>query len=177
MTTTPPCAGCANCSTGYEKQNTRPEYKGSNWFSFLVPKTSGKKENKSEFIIDGVDIRTRLNPECSVKTETQLTDVNELFLTTSNLESMEAPNHLNIRLGSAKVPTMDWIQDSWSRTADELSSTILNTKLSVRTMELIPERKVKEAKDKEEFYSIDNEDYEVKPIRITLLPRHINMFT
>lgn len=167
LTTTPPCEGCANC---FESPNQEPAYKSSNWWSSFVPTRSSKKESADPS-------RSRLNPECGHRLEIQMEDVSELLLTTRNVEDiLETPPRLNIRLGSAKVSKTDWIQDAWQRTNDELNSKVLDRIIGSRTMELIPEQRTK-ADGSEEFYSIDNEAFEVKPIRVTLLPERVSIFT
>lgn len=174
LNTTPPCHGCVDCFQGPSAQH---EYKGRNWWSFLVPTKSSSRAAEDSVLVDGQDVRSRVNPECSTRTESKLEAVNELLLTTSNVEDMQPPpKKMLIRLGSANVATTDWIRDAWRRTTDELSSSATGRCLESRTVELIPERKPR-TEGPEEFYSIDNEAFEVKPIRVTLLPGHINMFT
>lgn len=167
LTTTPPCEGCAHC---FESPDQKPTYKGSNWWSSFVPTRSSKKESSDPS-------RTRLNPECGHRLELQMADVSELLLTTRNVEDiLESPPRLNIRLGTANVSKTDWIRDAWQRTNDELNSKVLDRIIGSRTMELIPEQRTK-ADGSEEYYSIDNEAFEVKPIRVTLLPEHVSIFT
>lgn len=178
LATTPACTGCSNCFG--DKMARKVEYKGRNWWSFLVPKSQDKAA-AADYVINGEDMRGRTNPECSLRTDLQLEDINELYLTTSNVESfpLDSPPQMRVRLGSAKVSTTDWIQDAWQRTTSDqqLGSRLLSAPLECRTVELIPERKTTTAAGSEEFYSIDNEDFEIKPIRITVLPARISMFT
>ena len=49
--------------------------------------------------------------------------------------------------------------------------------ISVRTVELLPERLKVEETDPELYYSIDNEAYEVRPVRITVVPKAVEIFT
>lgn len=44
--------------------------------------------------------------------------------------------------------------------------------IEARIIEINPGNK----SEKEEWFSIDNEDYEVKPIRVTLLPKILKMY-
>lgn len=171
MATTPPCAGCVQC---YEQPGSgQPEYKGKNWWSFMVPTKSSKAVGES-VLVDGQDVRRRVNPQCSVQTRTELEGVNEVLLTTGNVEQgLEGRPRMHVRV-SGEVSKTDWIQDGWRRTNDPLGSNV--EPVEARTVELKPERKVKEEGEKEEFYSIDNEAFEVKPIRVTLLPGSINVF-
>lgn len=178
LTTTPPCAGCRKC---YEVAADRVEYKSKNWWSKLLPTKSSKPDNTQIIKVNGEDVRIRENPSCGVRTERQLADVNEVYLTTSNIDEgistgPDAVPLMKVRLGSAKVDTLDWIQDSWRRTSNELVSRLPGETVESRTMELIPEQRTK-PDGSEEFYSIDNEGYEVKPIRVTLLPAQIHLLT
>lgn len=178
LTTSPPCDGCSNCFG--DRTATKAEYKSKNWWSFLLPSTR-EKDAGAQFKVAGQDVRGRINPECGTQTQLVLTDTNELYLTTANVESDpvagEAPR-MHLRTGSANVPTVDWIRDSWRRTSVEqhLGSELLGDAAPCRTLELIPQEKTR-ADGREEFYSIDNEDFEVKPIKVTLLPARLTMFT
>lgn len=171
LTTTPACAGCVNC---FETPDAQPQYKSRNWWSFFVPTKSTKSATPEAYLVNGQDVRKRVNTGCGVSTKIQLEDINELLLTI-NAGCMEEPKVL-VHLGSAKVDTLAWIKDACGRTKDVLASPANSSTIECRTVELIPERKTK-LDGSEEFYSIDNEAYEVQPIRVTLLPRHVNMFT
>lgn len=173
LTTTPACEGCTNC---YEKPQEAPKYKSKNWWGFMVP-SSSKKETGDAVIVNGQDVRTRFNPECGVRKETTLEETGELYLTTANVDASisEAPARINLRLGSANVNKMDWIQDGWRRTENDLNSKLLDSPVGSRTVELQPKQNNTES-GPDTFYSIDNEAFEVKPIRVTLLPKYIHMF-
>lgn len=174
MITTPPCDGCTACF-GSSAVIKKPEYKSRNWWAFLVPTKSSKQETSDEFTVNGQDMRKRVNVQCSSRTERQLEDVNELLLTTRNVEGMEeSPRKaMKIRLGDATVSKTDWILDAWQREADELNSRRMADTILCKTMELIPTRN---SEGPEVFYSIDNEAFELRPIRVTVLPRQISMF-
>lgn len=173
LTLTPPCQGCVNCFG--DRSARKVEYKSKNWWSFLMPSTK-QKEDASVYLVNGEDVRKKLNPECGQETQIDLKGTTELYLTTSNIETVpeNSPPRMLLRTGSSEVASTDWITDSWRRlsSVDHLDSQVLSKPIECRTMELTPEKK-----EKEEFFSIDNEDFEVKPIRVTLLPARLKVFS
>lgn len=75
---------------------------------------------------------------------------------------------LEIQIGPNKVDYIDFIKNGWMSENGEKRE--VKETIEARTIEVSPK------KGKESWFSIDNEYYEVKPIKVTLLPEAINMF-
>lgn len=67
---------------------------------------------------------------------------------------------------------LDFVRQGW-RTEQGQEREIKNT-IEARQIEIHPSEISDEKK--ESWFSIDKEDFEVKPVRVTLLPKFINMF-
>lgn len=158
-TTTAPCSGCSNC---YEVPNSNSTK--NRWWSVIVPK---KIEPKNV-----VQIRSRLNPECGVPQNSSFDNKNEMLLATRSMkrQTNEAPG-IMVRWGSSNVKKIDWIRDSWKRLDDITESAVLSDPTYCRTLQLIPDEEPKET-----FISIDNEEFELKPIRVQLIPNRVSIF-
>ncbi len=85
-------------------------------------------------------------------------------------------------LGPEDIGTFQFISEGWSRNRG--SSPSIREKIVVQQFEMIPQVQEKaqdESSNKEDpavekWYSIDNDNYEVKPVRVTILPQAIKMF-
>lgn len=175
---TPPCGGCKNC---FVSAGEVVPYKSRNWWGFLMP--TKRPSNDSNDVK-----RQTLNPECQVQQEYDIRNANEMLITTSNVEPHKNADipELIVRQGIENKGAWDFIIEAWRRLgseANQIQEMAVAKKWEARTVELRPVIDKQDAEQeagadkKEEFYSIDNEDYEVKPIKITLLPAFVNVFS
>ncbi|KAJ8937290.1 hypothetical protein NQ318_020340 [Aromia moschata] len=150
-----PCEGCSNC---YVKKQTQPR---TGWFQRFM-----KEENPQAKYL-GVD-----NPECQKIHQKKISTADLALLTSnsipSSLNSRDIPK-LQIQIGPDRIDYLDFVRNGWKSENGETRD--VKEVIEARTVEVKPEIKQKEA-----WFSIDNENYEVKPVRITLLPKAINMF-
>lgn len=110
-----------------------------------------------------------INPGCSIIHEKNISTLDLALLTSNanpNLEGNQTPK-LTVEMGPEKVSYFDFVKNGFKIERGEPQEVkhIIEAKMIV----LNP-------KNEHSLYSIDNEEYEVKPIRITLLPKIINMF-
>lgn len=158
-----PCSGCSNC---YEKTESRTQkLHNARWWS---------KFNVQEKTPDYSKV---LNPNC-LNTQQVTVDTSELVISTNTAEgSSDQKSKLNIKINTKEDDKgIDYIKSSWKRVSSRRYLDLPQSRvIEARTVVLLPETTSEE--DKEIYYSIDNEQYEVMPIKITLLPKRVEFFT
>ena len=90
--------------------------------------------------------------------------------------------------GPKNISGVEFVKEGWLRTKTGTSH-MNREKILVRQFEMIPKIEESTAAEKEKseeqkgvegeerWYSIDNDNYEVKPIRVTVLPDAIKVFS
>ncbi|XP_063698579.1 acylglycerol kinase, mitochondrial [Culicoides brevitarsis] len=158
---TDPCSGCRNCRVNFQP----PKPQNKRWWSIFVP--------RSKPVIVGPDFSKIENPNCSVTHQLEVAPT-EFEVITRNLEDDDAKlPHLKIQLGKEGEEGFTFMTNSWSRVWNRLPLTPEKT-IDARSVVIRPA--VESTEDKELYYSIDNENYEVKPIRVSVEPDAINMY-
>lgn len=145
---TPPCPGCSNC------MQKKPEVKRK-WL-FFVPSMEAAHQTDSSKI---------LNPECSVSQELCFKTC-DFKIQPYNIQN-QLPA-LGIMIGRNTYSYTDFVSEGWNRL--KKNSSDLNV-VSARTVELIPNKP-----ENEVMIEIDKEEFEVKPVKITLLPKVVKLF-
>jgi len=159
----PACSGCRNC---FEKQEERAVETNRRWWSKFIPKI-GFSSNRQV----GPDYSKIINDNCKTKTEIEV-EPSELLLTTNINRLADDIPKISLKIGKYEESSIDFVKNSWSR----LGVNDFESKSEdIRSIEIVPE--VVSTEDKEIFFSIDNESYEVKPVRISVIPRAIQMYT
>lgn len=148
MRYTLPCSGCSNCIP------KRVEVK-SKW-SFFMPTTAKAEQNETKL----------LNPLCA-KTQELCFKTADFKIQTLN-EKVNQPSALCIALGKPQYSYTDFVAEGWKRIKNEENET---EPIYVRTVELLPEKTEKDVN-----IEIDKEEFEVKPMKITILPKVIKLF-
>ncbi|CAG9785823.1 unnamed protein product [Diatraea saccharalis] len=146
----PPCAGCSNCVQ--RKQEVKRK-----WL-FFMPRTETVQEYDQSKV---------LNPECSTSQELCIKTC-EFKIETNNIRNQFYQPSLNIMLGKNGYSYTEFVSEGWNRLKRK------SNKLDVipaRTVELIPNETTNEV-----LIEIDNEEFELKPIKVTLLPRTVKFF-
>ncbi|KAG5677739.1 hypothetical protein PVAND_007470 [Polypedilum vanderplanki] len=161
VTYTEPCNGCSNC---YEKIETRSQkLHNSRWWSKFNAREVAPEYSKV------------LNPNCLQTTEIQING-SEFAISTNLLEGQpEDKSKLNIKFNDKPENySFDYIWKSWKRVANRNYIDIPESKhVSARQALLIPSLP---SSDKESFFAIDNNSFEVRPIKVTVLPKRANFF-
>ncbi|KAM3963643.1 acylglycerol kinase-like protein Mulk [Aphomia sociella] len=145
---TPPCSGCSNCV------HKRPEVKRK--WSFFLPNTQTAPQ---------LDQTKQLNPECTSQQELCYKTCDFKIQTENNKNQIPA---LNILLGKNTYSYTEFVSEGWNRLKKNGGEAYT---IPVRTIELVP----KEI-EKEVILEIDREEFEVKPVKITLLPKVVKLF-
>lgn len=107
------------------------------------------------------------NPQCRLVGEKVISTV-DFNLSIRNDD--EIPK-LMVKVGPKNINYLDFVKEGWrSENGKERS---VEDVIEARSIEIIP--KIPN-KSEESWLSIDNENFELKPIRVTLLPKLINVF-
>ncbi|XP_060531140.1 acylglycerol kinase, mitochondrial [Cylas formicarius] len=154
----PPCTGCSNCHRIQMSQLK------SKWFQRYM------KEDENELKFKQIH-----NPQCLQKIEKAISTT-DLTVFTSNvipsqIKGTEVPK-LQVNIGPEKVDYLEFVKQGWKSELGETRN--ICEAIEARTIEIDPSNVAKSGN--ELWFSIDNEDYEVKPIRVTLLPGILNMY-
>lgn len=159
---TEPCSGCMNC---YEKTESRMQkLHNTRWWSKFNTQEKAPEYSKV------------LNPNCQVTHEKEI-DTDELVITTNTIEKISGEtSKLNIKFNeNVEKSSTEFISKSWSRVnAKKFFQPSTNQIIEARTVTIIPSETSEEGK--EIYYSIDNEQYEVLPIKITVQPYRLRFF-
>lgn len=159
-----PCSGCSNC---YVKTESRQQkLHNTRWWS----KFNANQEKAPDY-------SKVLNPNC-MTTHEETIDTSEFYISTNTAEGTPSSEpKMNIKLNTKPDDRgVDFIWNSWQRVKDRRYLEAPQSRsIEARTLVLLPETTSEE--DKEIYYSIDNEPYEVLPIKISLLPRRVEFFT
>ncbi|XP_045447779.1 acylglycerol kinase, mitochondrial [Melitaea cinxia] len=143
---TPPCPGCENCIT------KKPEIKRK--WTFFIPNAQAAQ----------ADTKSMINPECSV--------VNELcFKSTDFRIKTQVTNGipaLSVGLGKNKYNYTEFVSEGWRRLRGESD---VPEVVKARTIEFRPLESKPDV-----VIAIDQEEFDVKPVKVTLLPKMIKMF-
>ncbi|CAH0702204.1 unnamed protein product [Spodoptera exigua] len=145
----PPCDGCSNCI----KKRTQVKRK----WAFFLPSTTLAEDNNPANLI---------NSKCE-STEEVCFKTSDFRIVTPNLQNTQLTPALSIGIGKNNYNYTDFVSEGWDRVRDK---SIKNAILA-RSVMLFP---------KEHFGStiidIDREEYDAKPIKITLLPKVVKLF-
>ncbi|CAH0561464.1 unnamed protein product [Brassicogethes aeneus] len=154
-----PCEGCSNCVQIHEDKNSKK------WYQKL------KKEVHPKAKYLSIN-----NPACQEVHEKQIATSDFSLLTSNSIPSSisQKPGipKLEIKIGPENPEYIDFVRQGWLYEKGETKE--VKEVIEAKTIQINPEVVSKE--EKEYWFSIDNENYEVKPIKITLLPKVINMF-
>ncbi|XP_063240936.1 acylglycerol kinase, mitochondrial [Bacillus rossius redtenbacheri] len=168
-----PCAGCSKCrGVGGDEAGGRVlEGRSRLWHAFL-PWRSGTVNTRDEL----VDYSKVQNSECGMLHKKDISTV-EFSLTTENVRPnchRDGIPHMEMCLGPPTVSYTGFVSEGWRRVNGQEPQ--VAEKLQIREIVLRPVIPQDSSKDKERWISIDNEDYELKPIHVTLLPKKIHVF-
>lgn len=165
---TDPCAGCQNC---YIKPHEKEVQSQRRWWLRFIPSFRPAGTNRVQI----PNYSKIINPNCSKINEISVENSNGiLFATTNTAEVVSLPDEppkLAVKL-SKETKGYDFITDSWKRLQTNQFST--NQEITARTVEVLPDNTATDGA--EHFFSIDNEAYEVKPVRITILPKILDFY-
>nr|CAD7444174.1 unnamed protein product [Timema bartmani] len=133
---------------------------------FLSPVTATNK-----YHVEQIDYSQIHNEACGIRHRKEVSTI-EFSLTTANVCKncvREGDSHLELNLGPKEISYTDFVAEGWKRIRGQ--EPFVEEKLKMREFELRPALP-NNSKEQEKWISIDNEDYELKPIhkQIKALP-------
>lgn len=162
ITYSSPCQGCSNCFNKPKQAAPAPPTNRRWWSS--APKSPSS----------GPDLSKVLNPACSAQQTLHIQPSELLISHDANRSDTELPR-LVVQLGPDVPSVVDFLRDSWTRVYNDEYEPV--KQVEVRSVEIRPEPEVLFSDEKLAFFSIDNEAYEVKPVRISVVPRALRLFS
>lgn len=111
------------------------------------------------------------NADCENIEEKTISTV-DFILSVSNPSDNETVPKLSIKIGENNIGYLDFVKEGWrSENGHERS---VREKIDARSVVIEP--KDVEKNENGNWLSIDNENFELKTIKVTVLPKIINMF-
>ncbi|CAG2054307.1 unnamed protein product [Timema podura] len=132
-------------------------------------------EATNKYHVEQIDYSRIHNKACGIRHRKEVSTI-EFSLTTANVCKncvREGDSHLQLNLGPKEISYTDFVAEGWKRIRGQ--EPFVEEKLKTREFELRPALP-NNSKEQEKWISIDNEDYELKPIHVTLLPKKIHVF-
>lgn len=182
LTYTPPCAGCNNCWTyspataaSVASAVAKPAAGRRWWSGYSAPKGGNGGGSASKVATPTVDYTRVLNPACG-QAEQLAVRPHELVLSNNAARRSDELPRLSVRLHGHGLSGVDFVKEGWSRIRGDGESPAAEREFEVRVIEIRPAPEVLHSEEREAFFSIDNEAYEVKPVRVSVVPQAVRMF-
>ncbi|KAK0170948.1 hypothetical protein PV328_008724 [Microctonus aethiopoides] len=159
-----PCSGCSHCYENLSNQNSSSDKR---WWQVFIPK-------KRVYAHDEIDYSRIKNDKCGQYNEIPVTTT-ELSLITRNVKNLleKSPPSMKLFIGPESISYTDYVAEGWKREKGERK--LIQKTLDVKDIELLPNT-TNESNAKQHYFSIDNEEFEMKPIKIKLLPNAVKIF-
>ena len=160
---TNPCKGCSRCHQSdfllNESINTNKRW----WHAFIPKKGITMTEN--------VDYSTVINEQCGILHELPVSTC-ELHIETSNIHKSQdlSPASLKVKTGPKDVGYFSFVNLGWKQENDNNEPLCVQI-LEAKDIELTPQQM-----KKENTLYIDNEEYELKTVKIKLLSQAVKVF-
>lgn len=164
----PPCNGCSNCYVRpMATAGTNASGGSRRWWSGFTSSSAGQTKNGSPHM----DYSKVQNVNCRETTE-RIVHPSEMIVELNPKRQPEEMPKLSVLMGKDDNTGIDFVRESWSRLRTDAFEPSLV--MEVRSIEIDPERVYGD--ESEAFFSIDNEAYEVKPVRISVVPRAVRLY-
>ncbi|XP_076239270.1 acylglycerol kinase-like protein Mulk [Calliopsis andreniformis] len=162
---TNPCGGCSHCR---QKNPSLNELNSTNrrWWHAFVPR-------KPTAATDDIDYSNVINEECGILHELPVSTT-ELHIESSNIDKPQiidnSPSSLKLKAGPKDVGYFSYVMEGWKQENDERNP-LYEQLLQAKDIELTPNEV-----GKENTLYIDNEEYELKAVKIKLLSRAVKVY-
>nr|CAD7399356.1 unnamed protein product [Timema cristinae] len=144
-----PCTGCSSCHTAVKQDVLSDKQKvGARWWQSYLPRL-GQSPATNKYHVEQIDYSQIHNKACGIQHRKEVSTI-EFSLTTANV-------------GPKEISYMDFVAEGWKRIRGQ--EPFVEEKLKTREFELRPALP-NNSKEQEKWISIDNEDYELKPIHL-----------
>ncbi|XP_013780224.1 acylglycerol kinase, mitochondrial-like [Limulus polyphemus] len=159
-----PCSGCSKCYVSAPPSVT-PQHR--RWWEVFLPRGPTKEAPPMK------DYSNITNDNCGVWKEEEWLCLN-LDIKTKNVESEELTEEaMTVNILPSDCSRTNFIHQGVSRQNEEISTP--NTgcrKIHARVLQLTPS--VQEGEER--WYSVDNDNYEVQPVKVELLSKKLYMY-
>lgn len=187
LTYSPPCAGCSNCYTvsasklsSNSKATSSPLANNTRrwWSGYSAPKGGSTRTDGSGADDVQPDLSRVQNPVCHTASQLAV-QPHELLLRNNARRSANEIPRLHIQLNGADLSAIDFVKEGWSRIRSEATAAVAaaEREIEVRAVEIRPAPQALYSEEREAFFSIDNEAFEVKPVRVSVVPRAVRLYT
>ncbi|KAJ8676710.1 hypothetical protein QAD02_012497 [Eretmocerus hayati] len=159
-----PCKGCAQCYIKDVEVSTS----NKRWWHVFVPKVKNFSSGA-----DIIDYQQIVNENCGTTRELNFS-ATELQLITRNV-SQKIPDIplVRVEIGPENVGYRDFVAEGWSRLKGMKS--MISQVIEAKDIEIHPSETITSA-NQEYFLYIDNEEFELRPVKFKLIPNSIKMF-
>ncbi|XP_049834639.1 acylglycerol kinase, mitochondrial [Schistocerca gregaria] len=168
-----PCGGCSKCFNPNVVRNRATASQPRRWWQSFLPRQTAVSGTEFKKKIDYSQV---VNEECGNAHNLQISTV-DLSVTTSNVYpncEQEGEPHMKVKVGPPNVGYFSFLTEGWS--SEQGNDRTIQNELSVREININPLKVVDMPEGKDQMLSIDNEDYEVRPVHVTLLPKIVSVF-
>ncbi|XP_076316259.1 acylglycerol kinase-like protein Mulk [Tachypleus tridentatus] len=159
-----PCSGCSRC---YVSAPVSVAPQRRRWWEVFLPRGPTKEVPPMK------DYSNITNDDCGLWKEEEWTCLN-LDIKTRNVESEElAEEAMTVNILPSDCPRTNFIHQGVNRQNEENST--LNTgcrKIRAKVLQLTPSL----PEGEERWYSVDNDNYEVQPVKVGLLSQRLHMY-
>lgn len=170
ITYTDPCPGCSHCYVARTKYEPKPANR--RWWSAFIPSFRLGSSQPTHKTTDYSKVN---NANCAIQKSIEC-DSAGILINTSNVQQNQTNDnvpHLTLKLVNGESG-FAFISDSWNRLNNQQIN--LQREEVARSIEIQPRPVPSKNPDQERFFYIDNESYEIKPVRITLLPKLVDFY-
>ncbi|XP_034950527.1 acylglycerol kinase, mitochondrial [Chelonus insularis] len=156
-----PCQGCSNC---YNKSQFN-ESSDKRWWHVFIPRIKSYSNEP--------DYSRIKNENCNKYHEVPIT-ATELSIVTRNVEHSLAENlpAMKLKLGPENISYLDFVKEGWRRNKGYI--TLVQKTFEAKDLELMPT--MSDNSDDQQYFSIDNEEFELKPMKLKLIPNAVKIF-
>ncbi|KZC09762.1 PREDICTED: acylglycerol kinase, mitochondrial [Dufourea novaeangliae] len=159
---TNPCDGCSRC---YQRDTSLDEFANINkrWWHAFVPRKSVP--------VPEIDYSKIVNEQCGIPHELPIS-TSELHIESPNVEKSQAsssPAALKLKMGPKHVGYFSFVVEGWKQEND--NKLLYKQVLEAKDIEITPQEITKE-----NTLYIDDEEYELKSVKIKLLSRAVKVF-
>ncbi|KAG8310086.1 acylglycerol kinase, mitochondrial-like isoform X2 [Homalodisca vitripennis] len=155
------CDGCSRC---YESRTDLHPTQQHRWYHYLVPSFTKKPPE-----VPQVNYQYVVNTKCGEVSELDLTGVD---INISCPAVSRDSRGVRVSSGPLNPSWSEYVEEGWRRVRGELPTA--QEQLEAQQLEIVPVTQLQE--NEEKWFSIDNEEYEVRHIRVTLMPKSVQVF-
>ncbi|GAB6033280.1 hypothetical protein CHUAL_012880 [Chamberlinius hualienensis] len=171
-----PCEGCSKCTVikSTKAENTIEGHR--RWWHAFVPKAGPPLHQASRTTAEP-DRSKIINDLCGLWHERQIKTIDLCIETSNNKPNIDTTRPwLRVNVGPENFKTTELISKGWAIDHDNYSSTKNTSDFSEVIDANAVRLETKFPEGTQNWYSIDNEEFEAKPITIEIKPKKIHVF-